>query len=386
MESITRKFQAPRGNFFLFGPRGTGKSTWLRQAYPGALFVDLLDPATHRALLARPELLRELVDGNPRARVVVIDEVQKAPALLDVVHQLAESGTRRTVRFVLTGSSARKLKRTGVNLLAGRLARKTMHPFLASELGERFDMTAAMRRGLIPLVVFSADPREALAAYVSLYLKEEVQAEGLVRNLGSFARFLEAAAFSHGALLNVSAVARECGIGQKTVEGFFGILEDLLLAYRVPPFTRRARRRMAHHPKFYFFDAGVYSSLRPRGPLDRPEEIGGASLEGLVAQHLRAWIAYGSSPLNMFYWRTKSGLEVDFVLYGEDAFTAIEVKASRSVFPRDLRALNAFLEDYPKSRACLLYGGDRRLKVMGIPCVPCDEFLRALVPGKPLPA
>ncbi len=385
MEQITRYFRAPRGSFFLFGPRGTGKSTWLGQAFPDALVVDLLDPETHRTMLARPERLRELVDGEPGARTVVVDEVQKVPALLDVVHQIVEARDRKALRFVLTGSSARKLKRTGVNLLGGRLALRTMHPLLASELGDRFDMRKALEMGMIPLVVFSGDPAEALSAYAELYLKEEVQAEGLVRNLGDFARFLEAASFSHGSLLNVSSVARECGIGQKTAEGYFGILQDLLIAFLLPPFARRAKRRTAKHPKFYFFDAGVFGSLRPRGPLDTPDEIGGAALEGLVAQHLRAWIAYGPAKVEMCYWRTKSGVEVDFVLYGEGGITAIEVKASRQVFPGDVKPLKAFLKDYPRATVCLLYGGDRRLRIQGIHCLPCAEFLRGLVPGRPLP-
>ena len=222
MATVPRFLQDPGGNYFLFGPRGTGKSTWLRLVHPGALVVDLLAPDVERRLAARPERLRELVAGHPDTQIVVVDEVQKVPALLDVVHQLIESAPRR--RFVLTGSSARKLKRAGVDLLAGRAILKSMHPFLAAELGERFDFELALRQGLLPLVWDSHRADETLRAYVSLYLKEEVQTEGMVRNVGSFARFLEAVSFSQASMLNTSAVARECEVSRKTVEGYHIIL------------------------------------------------------------------------------------------------------------------------------------------------------------------
>jgi predicted AAA+ superfamily ATPase len=234
-------------------------------------------------------------------------------------------------------------------------------------------------------VLASADPATILKSYASLYLREEVQAEGLVRNVGNFARFLEAMAFSHAGMLNAAAVARECEVSQKTVTNFVDVLEDLLLGFRLAPFTRRAQRRLVQHPKFYYVDCGVYRSLRPRGPLDSPDEMAGASLEGLVAQHLRAWIAYSRPDRSLHFWRTKSGLEVDFVVYGEDTFAAIEVKRSRKVSPPDIRPLQAFRTDYPEAKVCLLHGGTERLQIEGVPCLPCEEFLRALVPDSPLP-
>jgi len=379
MELIERFFPPPSGSFFLFGPRGTGKSTWLKTFGAQAVWVDLLDPETYRTCLANPERLRQLVDGAPQATRVIIDEVQKAPQLLDVVHQLIEE-KRRPLQFILTGSSARKLKRTGVDLLAGRVLIKTLHPFMAAELGPHFDMQRALRLGMLPLVLDSDEPEETLRSYVSLYLREEVQAEGLVRNVGNFSRFLEAMSLSHGAQVNISNIARECQVGRKTAEGFLEILEDLLLGFRIRPFTKRARRKLVAHPKFYYMDTGVFRSLRPKGPLDAPEMIGGTCIEGLVAQHLRAWMAYSRGDCEMYFWRTKSGLEVDFVLYGENTFLAVEVKKARSVFPTDVRALAAFREDYPEAEVCLLYGGSERLKIKGIPCLPCDEFLRLLVP------
>lgn len=383
MTTTARFFRDPGGHYFLFGPRGTGKTTWLHSAYPDALWLDLLAPEVHRSYAARPELLQDLVLGNPQPRVVVIDEIQKAPDLLDAVHLLIERKTGH--RFVLTGSSARKLRRAGVNLLAGRALLRAMHPFMAAELGERFDLTRALSLGLVPLVWADERPAEVLKAYVGIYLREEVQAEALVRSVGSFARFLEALSFSHASALNLAEVARECEVSRTTVADYLQIVEDLLLGFRLPVFTRRARRRLAAHPKFYWFDAGVFASLRPTGPLDRPEEVAGAALEGLVAQHLRAWIDYSGVDLALSFWRTKGGHEVDFVLYGGTGFWAIEVKNTSRVRPQDLRALRAFRDDYPEATVRLLYRGKDRLEIDGILCLPVEDFLIRLVPGQPMP-
>ncbi len=384
MTELTRFFQDPGSSFFLFGPRGTGKSTWLRAAFPEALWLDLLEPDLERELSARPERLRQLVEGAPEAGIVVVDEVQRAPAVLTVVHQLIEQ-KRRGRRFVLTGSSARKLKRAEVDLLGGRALRCALHPFMAAELGRRFALDCALREGLVPGIWAAAAPKKTLAAYVALYVREEVKSEGLIRNLGAFNRFLEAISFSHAAVLNLSNVARECEVRRTTAEGYLEVLEDLLLAYRVPVFSRRAKRILTHQPKLYWFDAGVFRSVRPSGPLDRPEEIEGAALEGLVAQHLRAWIDYGSAEATLHFWRTKAGNEVDFVVYGRAGFWAIEVKNSASVRPEDLRGLRAFHEDYPTARLALLYRGGRRLRIDGVSCLPCEEFLSELRPGRDLP-
>ena len=382
MEYVPRFFELPQGSCFLFGPRGTGKSTWLRRKLPEARFIDLLDAAETRRLQARPERLAELVRSEAIDQTVVIDEVQQVPDLLPVVHSLMEEKPLR--RFVLTGSSARKLRRSGANLLGGRAVLRTMHPFMASELGERFNLSLALHQGTVPVVLAARDPEDVLRAYASLYLREEVQAEGLTRNIGAFARFLEAASFSHGAQLNLAGVSRDCQVERKTVESYVTILEDLLLSWRLPVFTRRAKRALAVHPKFYFFDAGVFRSLRPTGPLDSPHEIDGAALEGLVAQHLRAWVAYGNRDCELSYWRTRSGSEVDFVLYGPNQFWAIEVKHSADVRPADLRALVTFGKDYPESKRLLLYRGTQRFVRKGVLCLPCEEFLSNLHPAGPL--
>ncbi|MCF6289537.1 MAG: AAA family ATPase [Desulfobacterales bacterium] len=383
METVSRFFQAPQQSYFLFGPRGTGKSTWLKQHYKSSEMIDLLSPEVFRVYSASPERLREVVRGA-KSKTIIIDEVQKIPELLDVVHQLIEEGSGR--QFILTGSSARKLKRTGVDLLAGRAIIKTMHPFMAAEIGKSFSLTDSLQIGLVPLITHSASPRETLDSYVALYLKEEVQMEGAVRNIGAFSRFLEAVSFSHGSTLNVSEVARECQVKRKTVDNYLAVLEDLLLSFRVPIFSRRAKRHLASHPKLYYFDSGVFRSLRPTGPLDSPHEIDGAALESLVAQHLRAWIAYSNKTCNLYYWRTKSRLEVDFILYGQDTFWAIEVKNSARVNNKMLRGLTAFQEDYPEARSVLLYRGNERLVIKNILCLPCEQFLRDLIPAQPFAA
>jgi len=380
MKERERFIREPAGSFFLFGPRGTGKSTWLMSRYADALWVDLLEPDVHRRLAARPERLADLLEGHPDQKTIVIDEVQKVPELLTVVHQFIEK--KEGFRFILTGSSARKLKRSGMDLLAGRAALAFSHPFMASELGTAFKLDEALCRGTVPLVVAAQEPDATLAAYAMLYVREEVMAEGLVRDIGGFSRFLEAISFSQASLLNITEVSRECEVSRKTVEGYVSVLEDMLLGNRLPVFSRRAKRKLIKQAKFYFADCGVFRSVRPRGPLDRPEEIDGAALEGLVYQHLKAWVDYSDRSNELFFWRTQSGTEVDFVIYGESQFIALEVKNSRKVNRKDLRALKTFRGDYPECTTALLYRGTDRLVVDDVWCLPCEDFLRRLTPSK----
>jgi uncharacterized protein len=380
MAFIPRFLNLRSEHFFLLGPRGTGKNLWTQYQFPDAFRIDLLDPETHRLLAARPERLIELIDGNPDRKQIVIDEVQKLPELLEVVHLFIERKTGQ--QFILTGSSARKLRRTGVNLLGGRAIQRSLHPYMAAELGRQFNLEKALQFGLLPVVWAANDPSATIKAYNALYLREEVQVESLVRNIGAFARFMEAISFSHGSVLNLSNVARECQVSRKTVEGYLQIIEDLLLGFRLEVFSRRAKRAVAVHPKFYFFDTGVYRANRPHGPLDLVHEIDGAALEGLVAQHLRAWCDYSSGDHALFYWQTRSQVEVDFVVYGERGLYAIEVKNSTKVRSEDLRSLKVFGEDYPQSHRYLLYRGRDRLKSEGILCMPCTEFLSQLEPDR----
>jgi predicted AAA+ superfamily ATPase len=384
MELVNRFFYDFEQSYFLFGPRGTGKSSWTKMRYPDARLIDFLQPDVVRFYQGYPERLRESVQALPDGTTVIIDEVQRVPEVLSVVHGLIEE--KKGWRFVLTGSSSRKLKKTGIDLLAGRALSLEMHPFMASELGSQFSLEKSLIHGMLPIVLAAPDPSLVLSSYIGIYMREEVQAEGLVRKLDGFARFLEAVSFSHGQLLNVAAVAQECEVQRKTAEGFVSVLEDLLLAFRLPVFCKRARRATVRHSKFYLFDAGVFRSLRPKGPLDRSDEIAGAALEGLVAQHLRAWIAYGRTPMQLFFWRTHGGSEVDFVVYGEGCFFAVEVKHSKRIHSSDLRGLRAFGDEYPESERILLYQGKERHVIDGILCLPCEAFLKSLTPNQNLVA
>jgi uncharacterized protein len=371
----TRMMEPPsRQSFFLFGPRGVGKTAWVRARFADALFFDLLEAETYTRLLASPSRLGDQVPAGYRGWVV-IDEIQRLPDLLNEVHRLIEA---RRLRFVLTGSSARKLRRRGVNLLAGRALTCFMHPLTATELGPDFDLRRALQYGTLPFACTEPEPGPYLKSYVTTYLREEVQQEGYSRNLAAFTRFLEATSFSQGSVLNMAAVARESAVGAKVVEDYFGILEDLLIAVRLPVFTKRAKRRLVAHPRFYFFDAGVFQAIRPRGPLDAAEEIRGAALETLFLQHLRALNDYLGLDHSLYYWRTPTGDEVDFVLYGGHGLIAFEVKMSPRVRPDDLRGLLRFREDYPQARAFFVYTGSRRWHERGVHIVPADEALRNL--------
>ena len=361
-------------SFFLFGPRGTGKSLWVRQAFADAVYFDLLEHALYSDLLAAPERLERLIPPGHQGWVI-LDEVQRVPALLDEVHRLIE---KRRALFVLTGSSARKLRRRGTNLLAGRALTLEMHPLTAAELGADFELERALRHGLLPATWVESDAAGFLDSYVATYLREEVQQEGLTRNLAAFARFLEAASFSQGSVLNISAVARDCGLDRKLVEGYFGILEDLLLGVRLPPFTRRAKRRIVAHPKFYFFDAGVFRAVRPRGPLDPLAELEGPAFETLVLQQLRAVNAGRRLGYQLHYWRDGAGHEVDFVLYGERGFHAIEVTRSPRLRDGDLDALRLFLADYPQATGTLVHAGTRESRDGAIEIIPAERFFREL--------
>ncbi len=366
--------KVPGKSFFLFGPRGTGKTTWVRQALPGAVYLDLLESGLFNDLAADPGRLESFLPRQ-EDRWVVLDEVQRIPELLNEVHRLIEA---RACRFVLTGSSARKLRRGGTNLLAGRALTYAMHPLTAVELGGDFDLERSLALGQLPSVHVEADPRAYLESYVETYLREEVQQEGFVRRLGPFARFLEAASFSQASVLNVSAVARDCGVERKAAENYFSILEDLLIGCMVPVFAKRAKRRIAAHPKFFFFDAGLYRTLRPKGPLDRPEQIEGHALETLVFQELRALNDCLRLGYTIHYWRTADGREVDFVLYGERGIRAIEVKRVAKPSGADVAGLRAFLEDYPMAKTFLFYGGSRRRREGAMDWVPLQEALPRL--------
>jgi len=361
-------------SFFLFGPRGTGKTTWVKSKFPKALYLDLLEAELFNDLLANPQRLEKFIPKN-FSDWVVIDEVQRIPELLNEVHRLIE---KYKYKFILTGSSARKIRRKRVNLLAGRALSYHLFPLTAVELAGSFDLSRSLSYGQLPCVYTEKNPKAYLESYVKTYLEEEIKQEGFTRNLGAFSRFLEAASFSQGSVLNISSVARDCSVERKVVENYFTILEDLLIAYKIPVFTKRAKRRLAAHPKFYFFDVGLYRTIRPAGPLDIPEEIGGHALETLFLQELIAMNSYLTLGYNIFYWMTSNKVEVDFVLYGIKGIKAFEIKRTGKISNSMLKGLRAFQEDYPQSQAYFIYGGERRLREGEIEIIPIKEALKNL--------
>lgn len=361
-------------SFFLFGPRGTGKTTWVKKTFPNAAYIDLLESRLFNDLLADPQRLENFIPGSFK-NWIIIDEVQKIPELLNEVHRLIE---KNRYRFILTGSSARKLKRKGPNLLAGRALNYPMHPLTVSELGKDFNLNHSLVFGHLPSAYVESDPQGYLESYIKTYLQEEIQQEGLTRNLSVFSRFLEAASFSQGSVLNISEVARECAVERKVVENYFTILEDLLLAYRIPIFTKRAKRRLIAHPKFYFFDVGVYRTIRPMGPLDAPEEVDGISRESLLFQELLAINDYLGLGYKIYYWRTSNNIEVDFVLYGTRGLKVFEVKRKGKITRADLRGLKAFLKDYPAAKMYCIYGGERQMSDGNINILPFKYTLKNL--------
>jgi len=327
--------------------------------------------------LAKPERLEEYILHN-KDLPVVIDEVQRIPQILNEVHRLIE---RDKVNFILTGSSARKLKRSQANLLAGRALSYKLFPFTLSELSPNIRFDKILKYGLLPSIhdpEKDLDPQKYLESYIQVYLQEEILQEGLTRNLDNFSRFLETASFSQGQQLNIANVAREASISRKTAEAYFKILYDLLIAYELPVFSRHAKRRLVSQSKFYYFDIGVYSTIRPRGFLDNDASGGGVIFESLVFQELMAVNANLHKGYDISYWRTRNGVEVDFVLYGQRGLHAIEVKSKEIVSRQDLRGLFSFRQDYPVAKLYCFYAGKTRLVLDGIDVVPVQEALVGL--------
>lgn len=382
MDYFKRKLSPPKGTYFLLGPRGTGKSTWLMHNYPQAVRIDLLLGEEERRYSSYPERIRELAESLPPGSVLILDEIQRVPRLLPEIHALIEK--KLDVQFIMTGSSTRKLRRSVSDLLGGRALMRQMGPFLASELGDAFSLEQALTTGLIPLIWTSNGSSERLRDYLTLYLKEEVQAEGLVRQIGDFSRFLEIASFSHASLWTTVDISRESSVKRSTVDNYLQILEDLFLAFTLPVFSRRSKRKLITHQKFYFFDAGVYRILRPRGILDNTVEIEGLALEGLVAQHLRSWVMSQSEPHTLSFWRTQTRLEVDFVIYGPRGFWAIEVKRSPNLGPDDVKGLAAFKEEYPEANCLIVTQSNRPDCYRGFPVLPVEQFLLNISPEKNL--
>jgi len=378
--TLPRLFAAPKGSYFLFGPRGTGKSTWLARIHPDAHWIDLLDEARYHTYLVQPGVFAAELDALPDRSTVVVDEVQRLPSLLNTVHQKIEA---KRLRFVLSGSSARKLRRSGVNLLAGRATRRELHPFVPEELGASFRLRDALTTGMLPVIYGAEDPADALAGYVRMYLREEIQAEAATRNLPGFARFLPTAALFHAQALNTSALARDAGAARTTVQGYLQILEDTLFTFQVPAHEARLRVREKRHPKLYWIDPGLVRAVL--GVRDEAEaHTQGALLEGWVAQLLRAYRDYRGVCDDITWWAPAEAKEtdVDFLLRRGRRLLAIEVKSAsrwRPEFGRGLRAIEGLsgLE-----RRILVYRGKQVLRPHpGIEVLPIERFLEELQRG-----
>lgn len=357
---------------FLFGPRQTGKTFLIRRVLPHARLYDLLDSSVYLALSQRPARLAE--ELTPQDRVVVIDEVQRLPVLLNEVHRLIE---QRGVCFLLTGSSARKLRRGGVNLLGGRARTRFLHPLTSRELGAHFDLGRAIERGLLPSIYFSDDPKADLDAYTGTYLQQEIVAEGATRNAPAFSRFLRVAALCNATLVNFTNVASDAQVPRTTVYEYFEILKDTLLLHEVPAWQKSRKRKPLVSSKYYWFDVGVASALQ--GRLVKPETPEfGAAFETWLLHEIVAYRDYVSGePVN--YWRSTSGFEVDFIL-GEH--TAIEVKAKSNVSPQDLKSLRALAEEKRLKRYVCVSLEPRRRQVGGVTILPFRQFLDALWNGE----
>lgn len=361
-------------SYFLFGPRGTGKTTWVRSKYPQAVYIDLLDAQIRNQLLIDPTRLNKYIPPEYKGWII-LDEIQLVPDLLNEVHRQIFTGHHK---FILTGSSARTLHRKGVNLLGGRALTRTFHPLTAVELGNKFDITKSLQYGHLPIAILGDEPGAYLQSFVLNYLTNEVKQEGLTRNMGAFSRFLEVASFSQGNVISYSEIAREAAIDRQVVTGYFDILDDLLVGIRLPVFTKKSKRRLITHQKFFYFDTGVYRAIRPMGPLDMTDSISGAALETLVFQEIRAINDAYNLGYEIFYWRTVSKVEVDFILYGPLGIIAIEVKCSPRIKSDMFSGLKAFKKDYSMAKSLLVYGGDRREYHDGIAVIGAIDFLKTL--------
>ena len=367
-----------RETCFLWGPRQTGKSTLLKQLFPGAKSYDLLLSGEYQRLLRNPGILREecLADDrlhNRKALPVIIDEVQKVPTLLDEVHWLIEN---LGIRFVLCGSSARKVKRGRANLLGGRAVRYELHPLVYPEI-EDFSLTDALNRGLLPRHYPSPHFHRLMESYAGDYLREEIAAEALTRDIPAFGRFLEVAAITNGELVNYANIASECGVSAPSVKEYFQILEDTLIGKMLPAYRKRAKRRIIAAPKFYFFDLGIVACLTRRGKVLPGSELFGKAFEHFIWMEISAHSSYSEQYYPISYWRTSSGIEVDFIL--GDHEIAVEVKSSQMVTDRHLQGLRAFREDYEARRLIVISMDPRPRKTAdGIDILPWDEFLRRL--------
>ena len=376
-----RALGLPERSFLLVGPRGTGKTTWLRQALPHAEWFDLLRMATVLELTREPARFRARIEARPHGTWVVVDEIPKLPALLDEVQSLiADHG--KAYRFALCGSSARKLRRLEANLLAGRVAVRQFFPLTLAELGDPSPLNDLLRFGMLPAVrAEPADAVDILDAYVATYLREEIQQEALTKDFAAFSRFLEVAALSSGQVVNVAGTARDAGVSRMTVARYYQVLVDTLIGFWLPAWQSRARIKEVRHPKFYLFDPGVARALlgRIREPLEAAER--GALLETLVLHELRAAMSVHNAGGDLSYWRTPAGVEVDFIWRRGRRAVGVEVKASARWRREDAAVLRQLMDEKVLTAGCLVYGGSEVLRDRGVDVLPLEAFARRVARG-----
>lgn len=374
---FARALKPPNQSFFLFGPRGTGKSTWIREHFSNAISYDLLNTGESLRLARDPRVLTREVSGAARGDWVVIDEIQKVPALLDEVHSLIET---QGLRFVLSGSSARKLRRGASNLLAGRAIVEQMFPLVSAEAGWATLGNEPLAHGTLPIALTSDDPVAFLDAYAQTYLQEEIRAEALTRSIGAFSRFLEIAARQNGQVTNVAGLARDAAVSRQTVQNYFEILEDTLLGFWLRPWKLKSSTRQVGHPKFYLFDSGVARALSGRLPYPPSPEENGPLMETWILNEVRAYLAYRQLRYPIYYWRTHDGSEVDLFMETRDGFVAVEIKSSArwdNRFNRSLKSLKGFMENRPL-RCFGVFLGERAAHWDDIEVLPARQFLDRL--------
>lgn len=378
---LARRLPVPDSSFFLFGARGTGKTTWIREHFAAATHYDLLVAEESLRLNREPGLLRAECAALPARAWVVLDEVQRVPALLDEVQHLM---TNRRLRFVLSGSSARKLRRGGANLLAGRAEVRHMFPMVAAEAGPGRKLDDVLAYGMLPLAVTGARPRAFLKAYAEVYLREEIQAEALVRQIGPFHRFLEVAARMNAQTVNVAGIARDAGIARQTATDFFQILVDTLLATWLPAWKLKRAVKQVAHPKLYLFDTGVVRQLAGTGHLAVHPEERGALMETYALHELRAYLHYTERDYPIAYWKTHGGPEVDFVIDAPDGLVAIEVKAGERWDHRSGDGIRSLRARLPKGRVRALgvYAGRREMTMDEVRVLPWRDFVGQLWSGR----
>lgn len=357
---------------FLWGARQSGKSTLLKELFPDAIWFDLLLSDVYSKLLQNPEYLREVILANPEKKTIVIDEIQRLPILLNEVHWLI---VNKNKQFILSGSSPRKILRSGANLLGGRALRYELYPLVSAEV-PNLDLNTALNQGLLPRHFLAKNPQRLISAYIDNYLKDEIVAEAKIRNIAVFAKFLTAAAFSNGEIVNFTNIATDCGVSSPTIKEYFQILEDTLLGRFVPVYQKRPKRRVIQSPKFYFFDVGIVNHLLKRSKIEQGTELFGSAFEHFIYMELNAHRHYSGLDYSISYWRTASQIEVDFIL-GENE-VAIEVKSSDNISERHLKGLKAFMEEYEVRQAIVVCTEPQARMVGNILILPWKEFLARL--------